>query len=282
MPIPENILGIIFALTSAVVWGGGDFTGGFATRRGSQYYVLAVSALSGLVILIIAAVVLRESFPSVPGIIWSMLAGGAGAVGIAALYRALSIGHAASIAPTTAVISAALPVMFGVITVGFPSPIQLSGFGLALAGIWLISGASSAEGRATREEFLLACIAGVGFGAFFIFLGQVDRGKIFTPLIISRCLTFLTGLALLKMNRQPFPSLFSNPYALLAGVLDVGGNLFFILAKQYTRLDIAAVLASFYPASTVFLATILLKEKITPRRWLGVMVCLAAIALITI
>lgn len=240
-----------------------------------------VSALSGLVVLIIAAAILREGFPSLRGMVWAMLGGAAGAVGIAAFYRALSVGHAASIAPTTAVIGAALPVVFGIITAGLPTLSQALGFGLALVGIWMVSASATAESRISRQELVLACVAGVGFGAFFIFLGLVDHGKIFTPLIIARCITFLTGLFLVRLNRLPMPSLTAKPYALLAGVLDAGGNLFYILAKQYTRLDIAAVLASLYPASTVILASALLKEKISPVRWLGVLVCLAAIGLIT-
>jgi drug/metabolite transporter (DMT)-like permease len=127
---------------------------------------------------------------------------------------------------------------------------------------------------------VLACLAGIGFGGFLIFLGLVDPGKIFTPLIVSRCMTLCVGLLLIKLNRLPLPALSSNPTALLAGVLDAGGNLFYVLARQYTRLDIAALLSSLYPASTVILAGLILKEKISFRQGVGVGVCLAAIVLI--
>ncbi len=277
---PANILGIIFALISAATWGGGDFTGGYASRRCSPYQVLALAALSGLLVLVSAALFWRETFPSVRGILWAMLGGISGALGIAAFYRALSMGHVAIVAPTTGVISAILPVVFGLLTQGLLAQTKLIGFGLALIGIWLVSAASSSEGRVSRREFGLACLAGIGFGGFLIFLGLVDPGKIFTPLIVSRSMTLCIGLILIKLNRLPLPAPSSNPTALLAGVLDAGGNLFYILARQYTRLDIAALLASLYPASTVILAGLILKEKMSFRQGVGVGMCLAAILLI--
>lgn len=275
-------MGILLALASAVIWGSGDFTGGYATRRSHQYHVLTISALSGLLVLILAALVKHELFPSLNGMLWAMLAGISGAVGIAGLYRALSTGHAALVAPLTGVIAAVLPVLYGILFTGWPTPAQLLGFALAILGIWLMSTKSVSTSGATRQEFLLACLAGVGFGGFFIFLGQVEPGKIFTPLIVARVFTVFTGLILVLRSRLPLPALASNPLALLAGLLDAGGNLFYILAKQFIRLDIAAVLASFYPATTVLLAAILLKQKVTRTQWLGLILCLAAISLVTI
>ncbi len=274
------ILGIVLALISAAVWGGGDFTGGYASRRSSPFHVLALAALSGLLILIAAAGLLRESFPMPRSILFAALGGTCGALGIAAFYRALSMGHIAIVAPTAGVISAVLPVAVGIFTQGVPAPTKLVGFGLAIAGIWLVSAASGSEDPISSRGFVLACLAGVGFGGFLTFLGLVDSDKVFTPLIVSRSMTLVIGLLLIKLNRMPLPALGSNPMALLAGVLDAGGNLFYIMARQFTRLDIAAVLSSLYPASTVILASIILKEKISFRQGIGVVICLAAILLI--
>ncbi len=275
-------MGILLALVSAIIWGSGDFTGGYATRRSSQYQVLTLSALSGLVVLSAAALLIQESFPSLRSTIWAMLAGISGAVGIAALYRALSTGHAARVAPVTGVIDTALPVLYGILSAGWPTPMRLLGFGLALLGIWFVSAGRDAKDGAARQELLLACLAGVGFGGFLIFLGLVEQGKIFTPLIVARVFTLCTGLVLIQHSRLPLPALHTNPPALLAGLLDAGGNLFYILAKQYTRLDTAAVLSSLYPAFTVLLAGLILKEKVSFTQLLGLALCLAAISLITI
>jgi drug/metabolite transporter (DMT)-like permease len=282
MILPGSLLGIFFALTSAVVWGSGDFSGGLATRRSNQFQVLVLSSLSGIVILVACAALKGEVFPSTHDILLAVGAGVAGAVGLAAFYRALSMGHTASVAPTAAVIGAILPVAFSILTEGLPSATRLAGFGAAFVGIWLVSQPATDDLRVSRQAFWLACLAGVGFGAFFILIGGIEPGKVFTPLIVARSVACGTALLLLAGSRLPLPSLTSNPVALLAGVLDAGGNVFYVLARQYTRLDVAAVLSSLYPATTVILASILLKEKASPRQWTGAGICLIAIGLITI
>ena len=280
--MPNAILGAILALTSAAVWGSGDFSGGYATRSSNNYHVLVLSALSGIVLLIVLAFVRQEAWPPLAGWVWAGLAGVSGAVGIACLYQALSLGHAAAVAPITAVISAVLPAVFGMFLAGLPGPSQLTGFVVAAPGLWLVSAPAQGAPRVTRVELALALAAGLGFGGFFVFMGLLERGFLFTPLVISRSLTLLTALVLLAARRLPLPSLTSSPIALLAGLLDAGGNIFYILARQYTRLDVAAVLSSLYPAATVLLAWIILKERIGRRQWVGALLCVAAVALIAL
>ena len=282
MPSTVNFLGILFALASAFVWGGGDFAGGFATRRSSPFHTLVLSAFSGVAVLIAAELVFREGFPTPAGIVWAMLAGISGSIGIAALYYALSTEPIASVSPIAGVLGAVLPVIYSTVTAGLPAPQKLAGFALALAGIWLVTAGSGSERTLSRQGLLLSFLAGLCFSAFFTFVGLVDRGKILTPLIVTRSFTLLTGLMLIRMSGLRLPSLGSNPIALLAGLLDAGGNLFFILAKQYTRLDVTVVLASLYPAFTVLLAALVIKEKISRRQGLGVLICLTAIALISV
>ena len=280
--MPTAILGAFLALTSAAVWGSGDFSGGYATRSSNNYHVLVLSALSGIVLLIALALVRGEGWPPPAGWLWAGLGGVSGAIGIACLYQALSLGHAAAVAPMTAVISAVLPAVFGMFLAGLPGPSQLAGFVVAVPGLWLVSAPAQGGTRLSRTELGLAVTAGVGFGGFFVFMGLLDRGLLFTPLVIARTLTLLTALALLAARRLPLPALTSSPIALLAGVLDAGGNIFYILARQYTRLDVAAVLSSLYPAATVLLSWILLKEHIGRRQWVGAALCVAAVGLIAL
>ena len=132
--ISSNLLGILSAITSALVWGSGDFSGGFAARRWHSLQVLVLSALSGIGVLILGAFVLQEGFPAVGSSLWAAAAGAAGTLGVAAIYRALGQENAANIAPVSAVIGAGLPVAFGLLTEGAAEPLRLAGFGLDYPG----------------------------------------------------------------------------------------------------------------------------------------------------
>jgi drug/metabolite transporter (DMT)-like permease len=277
-----NLTGIFFAMTSAVVWGGADFSGGLASRRTKLFQVLALSGFSGIVMLVVFALLWQEVLPSFSDMLWAAAAGTSGLVGIAALYRALSMGYTASVAPTAAVIGTVSPVLFSVTTQGTPGAVRLVGFGVALLGIWLASQSTTKGEGVTRLGFLLACTAGVFFGGFFILIAQVHSASVFMPLLFARLASLGLVLLLLLGRRTPLPSLSTNPTALLAGILDAGGNVFYLLATHFIRLDVAVVLSSLYPASTVVLANLVLKEEASIWQWAGVALCLAAIILITI
>jgi drug/metabolite transporter (DMT)-like permease len=277
-----NLLGIVFALASALVWGGGDFSGGLATRRNSPFQVLALSSLSGLVVLAAFALLYREPFPQGRAVVLALLAGIAGAVGLAALYQGLAAGSAAVVAPTSGVLGAAVPVAYSVWQNGAPAALQLAGFAAALLGIVLVSRPVEDETSRGRQGFPLAMLAGLGFGVFFILIAEAGRQLVFTPLILARGVEFSIAALMLLASRLRFPSARANPIALLAGVLDGGGNALYVLAGQFVPLGVAAVLASFYPAATVALSSIILKERVAPGQRAGVALCLAAIVLISV
>ncbi len=282
MIFPPEALSTFFALAAAAFWGSGDFSGGYSARKATSYQVLALSALSGALVLLLASFIWRESFPSLRGVLFSLLAGLAGSVGISSLYRALSLGNSAIAAPTSAVLGAVFPVVFTFFTQGAPTALKIVGFGLAILGIWLVSSSAGRENIQANKAFWLAVLSGLAFGGFFICIAQVEDGKVFTPLVLARGAMFLAGMLILTRTRQAFPSPKIHPVAVLAGFLDAGGNVLFLLAKQFARLDTAVVLSSLYPAVTILLARVILKENISARQWLGIAACLAAIVLITL
>ena len=208
-------------------------------------------------------------------------------MGLLILYYSLAQGQMSIAAPVSALFAAVLPVIVGALTQGLPDVLQLSGFGLALSAVWLISQGSQTEGFRIQHlaDLRLPILAGVGFGCYFIFIHYATQGtdSVLWPMLVSRLagtlLLFMVVLARrepLAVPRSAWAVVFFN------ATLDVGGNLFYILASRIGRLDTAAVLSSLYPGATVLLAWILLKERIAYKQWIGIAAALAAIVLFTL
>jgi len=278
----SHLIGVLFAVTAALSWGTSDFSGGLATRRTNMFQVLVLVSSVGLFSFILLALFKAESFPSLTNSLWAAGAGLSGAIGIAALYLGLSLGYVAIVAPTAAVIGAGIPVLLGILLRGLPNYPQIAGFTVGIVGIWLVTGTSPAIRVEKNRGLLLAVVAGVGFGGFFVLITQVESGVLFAPLAIAKAFSLIIALLLLVSRKMRLPSLSRNIPALVAGLLDSGGNLFYLLSSQFTRLDVAAVLSCMAPVITVFLANRLLHEKVLRIQWLGIGFCAAAVALIAI
>jgi len=242
---------------------------------------MLISYIVGLLALVIVAVARFEMLPQPADLLWGALAGLLGLVGLGFLLRGFATGRMGIVAPVSAVLATAIPVIFAALTEGLPRELQLLGFGLALVGIWLLSRPERlGGGRPTGLG--MALLAGLGFGAFFTALGQIGESAVFWPLVAGRLAACVLMLAFALATRRPIiPPRSPLGLLALAGVLDVGGNLFFLLAIQSGRLDVAAVLGSLYPAVTAILAWLVAREHIARLQMIGVIVAILAIVLIT-
>ncbi len=278
---PES-LAFAYGLSSAVSWGAGDFTGGFASKRNHVFSVILISQLIGAGFLILMALGFGEQPPGFPRFFLGGLAGLCGVLGLLALYTGLSKGRMGIVAPLSAVVTAILPVIVAFLTEGLPTTSQIVGFGLALIAIWFLSYSFSGE-KISPDELYLPLLAGLGFGLFFVFIDRASVDAVFWPLVGARVGSVgLMSLMTLLGNKPWIPSRNAVPFVALAGVLDALGNAFFALATQVGRLDISAVLASFYPAATVLLAWFILKERLQWPQWVGVTIALFSLALIAL
>lgn len=276
------LIGLLSALASALVWGAGDFIGGLAAYRRAPYQIVALASLAGVPLLLLFAYLANERIPPPPDILWAIAAGISGAVGVSALYRGLSTGSAAIVAPTAGVVSAAIPVIVGSLLQGLPPGTRLAGMFAGLVGIGLVSKTANPRVEPVRSSLGLSVLAGAGFGGFFVFIAQLKGGALFAPLVIAKLAAVALASLILLIRREPLPSPASQPIALLAGALDAGGNFFYLLAVQHVRLDVAAVLTSMYPATTVILSAALLHERIRAPQVVGVGLCLTGVALIAL
>jgi drug/metabolite transporter (DMT)-like permease len=254
--------------------------GGLAARKNSPYQVVALVSISGLLILAGAMLLRGEGFPTPQDTLWAITASISGTIGIAALYQGLASAQAALVAPTASVVGVALPVILSTILSGPPSAEKWAGIATGALGIWLVSSSSQRAGGDNRGALLLALLAGLGFGGFFILIAQVTPGNIFSPLVVSKLTSLVFALIILRLQSARLPSLQGNWLAISAGFFDATGNVFYLLATQLTRLEFAAVLSSMSPAITVLLASLVAKQRVTSIQKVGVVICLAAIVLI--
>ena len=276
----SGLLGTIFGLAAAASWGAGDLSGGLATRRSHAFIVVIVSGSVGLILLTGLALLLAEPLQSPADPLWGGAAGIAGAIGLVALYQGLAVGRMGIVAPLTAVVTAAAPLIFGLLFEGVPAGHQLLGFALAFIAVWLISRTGDGAGMQAREV-VLPLVAGLGFAFFLIVIGAVSERAVLWPLAAAKFTsTSLLFIAVALSRQREKLDARQLPLMALAGLFDTGGNAFYALAAQVGRLDAAAVLSSLYPAVTVLLARFLLKERLAHQQWLGVIAALVAVVLI--
>jgi drug/metabolite transporter (DMT)-like permease len=276
------VTAVILATACAVVYGTADFFGGLATRRSRVLAVVALSQLAGLA-LILALLPVLPGLLSGGALAWGLGAGLSGAVGLVLFYRALATGAMSVVAPTTAVTSAALPVVFGLALGERPALLALVGVVLALGSVLLVSQDPRAGKGGSKSSAATALAAGAGFGGFFILLAMAPDEAGLWPLVGARLSSVsLVVLLALATRRALRPSAGSLPVIAAAGLLDMAANVLYLLAKQQGLLSLVAVLVSLYPASTLLLARQVLGERLHPIQVAGVACALGAVALIAV
>jgi drug/metabolite transporter (DMT)-like permease len=225
------------------------------------------------------AVARGETLPTTADVAWSVLAGLAGGIGISALYKGLAVGRMGIVAPVTGVIAALIPVAAGILLEGVPPPLVLFGIGFAVIAVVLVSRVSDEGGGPSGVG--LALVAGVGIGVMSVCISQISDGHALGPLVLIRATQAVLIGGVIVVTRSAWrPTRRLVPAIAAVGVLDMAGNGAFILAVQAGALAVAAVLSSLYPVTTVILATIFLRERVTLSHAAGIALAVAAIVCI--
>jgi drug/metabolite transporter (DMT)-like permease len=167
-----------------------------------------------------------------------------------------------------------------------PGPVRSLGLALAIVGIVLASredGRAGVDSARQRLSILLALVAGIGFGSYFVLAKIGSSGDVGWALVLSRVSALpLVGvfayLALRRGGRRP------RGRAILAlaaiGLLDLGANVCYNHATTIGELSSVAVASSLYPVMTVTLAAALLGERVLGVRRIGVVAALAGVVMI--
>ena len=279
MSVAAQYIPAAYSLTAVGVWGASDFLGGVGARRANAFLFTAVVHISGMVGVGALALMTHAPFPGNASLVWSLLAGSVGGIALALFYRSLASGNMGLIAPVAAVLGAAIPTIVTAFAEGFPGYRHVFGFILAGIGVWLISRSEAGAGR--PEGIGMAVLAGIGFAGFYLCIHQAGNASALWVATCSRSASLLVTGAFVLFGRHlravPRPVL---GIAAVAGILDITGSAVFIRAAQIGRLDDAVVLSSLYPAITVLLARIFLREHFSRARTIGMVAALAAVPMI--
>lgn len=267
-----------YALAAVVAWGTSDFLGGFATRRANAFLFTTVVNIGGLLLVGTLALSSHAALMPARGIWWVLAGGASGGAGLAVFYRALSSGRMGLTAPVAAVLGAGIPTLVSMMTEGVPGWIPILGFGFAATGLWLIT---RSEDGYTPEGLGYAVLAGIGFGGFYLCVHQAGGSSALWIATFTRA-GGLIITALIVVFQRNFRDITAAGvrWGLLTGCIDSLGTMLFVRASQTGRLDEAVVISSLYPAVTVLLARIVLKEHFTRWRFVGLLAALAAVPMI--
>jgi drug/metabolite transporter (DMT)-like permease len=265
--------GVLFGLGSAGAFGGGDFAGGFASRRVSGLMVAGGAQAVGLALLLILLALTRPALPSQGAMALAAVAGALGGIGLVALFRGLSLGSMGIVSALSGLGSVSVPLLIGAIIGRAPvSGVQWFGVLVAMAATGAASGATR---RGVNPQAVgLGIVAALFFGLWFMLLDlAADEGLIWS-LVASRAgaAVLIGGAALVWRRYGGLRAAW--PLVVLAGTMDVGGNAGFVLARDTLPVGVAAALAGMYPIVTMLLARAVLRESL-PR--LGVAAVLLAV-----
>jgi drug/metabolite transporter (DMT)-like permease len=274
----------VYSVTAVFLWGASDFAGGYGSRRANAFVLTAFSHVCALVLMFGIAIASQGEFPSRLSILWAMAAGALGGFSLAIFYRALASGQMGLTAPVAALLGAAIPTLADIAMEGAPTRWTIAGFVLAILAIWLItrpepSGENDESGH--PRGVAMAALAGVGFAGFYLCIHQAHGSPVWVAAMSRVGSLAATSIAVIAIRA---PLALDRPAAVLAmiaGCLDIIASALFIFASEHGRLDEAVVITSLYPAITVLLARLVLKEHFGRWKFMGLLAALAAVPLIS-
>lgn len=272
-------MAVLLGLLVAVSYGAGDFVGGLASRRVTPAVVVLVSQAVGLCAIALV-LLLPNQEPVGADLLRGVGAGGVGMVGVVLLYRGLSVGAMSIVAPITAVGSALVPVLWGLLHGERPSALALAGVVLAVVAVALVATPED-EGPLPphlRRELTLALTAGASFGVVFIFLGGISDASGLWAVATAR-VTSVSLMAVFVAVRRVRLDVRGGTWWLVAGagILDVTANGLFVSAARRGLLSLVAPVSALYPVGTIVLAAILLRERVSRRQRIGLGLALVAV-----
>lgn len=284
---------LALALLSGLSWGTGDFLGGLMTRRLGVAVVMAIAQGAGLVLTGLLILVLGESAPEARFLLYGVLGGLSGTVGLAALYQGLAIGPMSIVAPIAS-LSVMVPVLAGFAQGDRPAPLQFVGMACAITGIVLAareSDPTDIEGHPeppSRHRIppgvVYALVAAVFLGLLVTLLDAAGQGSAPWAAFMIRVVSvpLFVVAVIVRRTHERAPTRKETATLIAVGAFDNLANVTFALAAQTGMLALVSVVASLYPVSTVLLARGFLHERLSRPQLAGVLTAFAGVVLIAV
>jgi drug/metabolite transporter (DMT)-like permease len=275
---------ILLAALCAATYGVADYCGGRASRSVPSPIVTLIGQSTSLVLVVIGVIVIGTPLASGHDMWWGAVGGAAGGLALIAFYRALSHGAMTVVAPTTAVVSAVLPVVVGLLQGERPSGTAVVGIVVACLSVALVSGLIGTRHQHTGfATVMLAVGAGIGFGFIFIAFARTADSSGMWPLVAARAASVPVVAVVVVTTRPGSGAIRSVVWMVVAsGVLDMAANLFYLEASHRGLLSIVAVISSMYPVITVCLAFGLDHERVSKSQAVGLAFAATALALVSL
>lgn len=272
--------GIAFGLASAVSFGAGDFAGGAAARRASGLAVAAAAQAVGWALLLVVLAVVRPALPNAGSLLAGIAAGIAGAIGVAALYRGLSMGSMGIVAALSGAGAISIPLIASLLSGAAISAPEI--VGVACIGAAAAAGSGATTEGVSWRALGFAGVAAIGFGLWYVLLAQAATGDALWALVASRASGALF-IGTVAISRRALGGVRRvRRLVLISGVCDVGGNALYVAAGALLPVGLAAALSGIYPLVTMGAARLILRERLPPLGMLGVAFALAGIILISL
>ena len=284
---------LALALFSGLSWGTGDFLGGLMTRRLGVALVMAISQGAGLVLTGLLILALGEPAPETRFLLYGVLGGLCGTIGLAALYQGLAIGPMSIVAPIVS-LSVMVPVLVGFAQGDRPAPLQFVGMACAITGIVLAareSDPTDIEGhpeppsrRRIGPGIVYALVAVVFVGLLVTFLDAAGQGSAPWAAFMLRVVSvpLFVVAAIVRRAHERVPTGKETGTLVVVGAFDNLANVTFALAAQSGMLALVSVVGSLYPVSTVLLARGFLHERMSRPQLAGVITAFAGVVLIAL
>ncbi len=226
--------------------------------------------------------------PTRTDLAWAVLGGVGNGAGTAFLYRGLSSGRMGVIAPVSGVGAVAVPVAAGLLLGERPGSVVWVGLLLALPAIWVVSrepaGTATPSGAPPASRAVLdGVLAGVGFGTLFVALSRIGEDAGLLPLALNQAVAAGVVVAMGVATRAAWVPRHRAALAGIAcGLLGASATGLFMVSTRYGYLAVTAVITSLYPAFTVLLAALVLRERIHRAQAVGLLLCALAVGLVAL